>query len=131
MKKEEYISLKGCQQLTDSIKAVLPKGSIVEMDDDFPYPTAEVTYTDFKPVREVREMLTQAFPDVEFTAIHRNYSLRAFAQVVFDHSTDRIYTVTSSGDVVPLSLRAYLLSYVAGKEVSSEVDELIKENFTL
>lgn len=101
------------------------------MDNDFPYPAAEVTYTDFKPVREVREMLTQAFPDVEFTAIHRNYSLRAFAQVVFDHSTDRIYTVTSSGDVVPLSLRAYLLSYVAGKEVSSEVDELIKENFTL
>ncbi len=127
----KYQSLLSHQRLVSDIRTKLPEGSIVEMDDDFPYPTAEVTYTDFKPVREVREMLTQAFPDVEFTAIHRNYSLRAFAQVVFDHSTDRIYTVTSSGDVVPLSLRAYLLSYVAGKEVSSEVDELIKENFTL
>lgn len=127
----KYQSLLSNQRLVSDIRTKLPEGSIVEMDDDFPYPTAEVTYTDFKPVREVREMLTQAFPDVEFTAIHRNYSLRAFAQVVFDHSTDRIYTVTSSGDVVPLSLRAYLLSYVAGKEVSSEVDELIKENFTL
>lgn len=127
----KYQSLLSHQKLVSDIRAKLPEGSIVDMDDDFPYPTAEVTYTDFKPVREVREMLTQAFPDVEFTAIHRNYSLRAFAQVVFDHSTDRIYTVTSSGDVVPLSLRAYLLSYVAGKEVSSEVDELIKDNFTL
>ena len=127
----KYQSLLSHQRLVSDIRTKLPEGSIVEMDDDFLYPTAEVTYTDFKPVREVREMLTQAFPDVEFTAIHRNYSLRAFAQVVFDHSTDRIYTVTSSGDVVPLSLRAYLLSYVAGKEVSSEVDELIKENFTL
>lgn len=127
----KYQSLLSHQRLVSDIRTKLPEGSIVEMDDDFPYPTAEVTYTDFKPVREVREMLTQAFPDVEFTAIHRNYSLRAFAQVLFDHSTDRIYTVTSSGDVVPLSLRAYLLSYVAGKEVSSEVDELIKENFTL
>lgn len=127
----KYQSLLSHQRLVSDIRTKLPEGSIVEMDDDFPYPTAEVTYTDFKPVREVREMLTQAFPDVEFTAIHRKYSLRAFAQVVFDHSTDRIYTVTSSGDVVPLSLRAYLLSYVAGKEVSSEVDELIKENFTL
>ena len=127
----KYQSLLSHQRLVSDIRTQLPEGSIVEIDDDFPYPTAEVTYTDFKPVREVREMLTQAFPDVEFTAIHRNYSLRAFAQVVFDHSTDRIYTVTSSGDVVPLSLCAYLLSYVAGKEVSSEVDELIKENFTL
>lgn len=127
----KYQSLLSHQKLVSDIRTQLPEGSIVEMDDDFPYPTAEVTYTDFKPVREVREMLTQAFPDVEFTAIHRNYSLRAFAQAVFDHSTDRIYTVTSSGDVVPLSLRAYLLSYVAGKEVSSEVDELIKDNFTL
>lgn len=127
----KYQSLLSHQRLVSDIRTKLPEGSIVEMDDDFPYPTAEVTYTDFKPVREVREMLTQAFPDVEFTSIRRNYSLRAFAQVVFDHSTDRIYTVTSSGDVVPLSLRAYLLSYVAGKEVSSEVDELIKENFTL
>lgn len=129
--KKEFISPVESQRLADSIMALLPKESAVIMEKDAPCPTAEVHYTDFKPVKEVRAMLSDAFPDVDFVTVERNYSLRAFAQSVFDHTSDRIYMVNQDRMVVPVSLRAYLLSFVADKEITSDVDDLILKQVTL
>lgn len=130
MKKELILPFES-QRLADSIMALLPKESAVIMEKDAPCPTAEVYYTDFKPVKEVRAMLSDAFPDVDFVTVQRNYSLRAFAQSVFDHTSDRIYTVNQDRMVVPVSLRAYLLSFVSDKEITSDVDDLILKRITL
>ena len=130
MKKELILPFES-QRLADSIMALLPKDSAVIMEKDSPCPTAEVYYTDFKPVKEVRAMLSDAFPDVDFVTVQRNYSLRAFAQSVFDHTSDRIYTVNQDCMVVPVSLRAYLLSFVSDKEITSDVDDLILKRITL
>jgi len=131
MMKKELILPFESQRLADSIMALLPKESAVIMEKDAPCPTAEVYYTDFKPVKEVRAMLSDAFPDVDFVTVQRNYSLRAFAQSVFDHTSDRIYTVNQDRMVVPVSLRAYLLSFVSDKEITSDVDDLILKRITL
>lgn len=118
-------------QIEKQLSSAMQAPCIVENETESSVPCISVIYSDAKPQQEVRRMLESKFPDVEFVTIRREYSLKAYAQAVLEMSQNTIYVVDENGNIVPLSLRAYLLSYLQKAEITKDIDEAIKNNATL
>lgn len=73
------------------------------------HPQIEIYYTDFKPVGEVRRMLEQAMPHVDFVTIEREFSQAALVTALMCRSAgwdddEDIKVITPDNRIMPLYL---------------------------